>query len=90
MGKKEVNTDLWVYDLLKEAKISDKLSAQGSDIKEINEALQTASKRGTGNVGFPEYVGVVKDFFKTEADVIKEFGGIKNLANEINSPICKT
>ena len=34
--------------------------------------------------------GVVKDFFKTEADVIKEFGGIKNLANEINSPICKT
>lgn len=62
MGKKEVKTDLWVYDLLKEAKISDKLSAQGSDIKEINEALQTASKRGTGNVGFPEYVGVVKDF----------------------------
>jgi len=34
--------------------------------------------------------GTVKDFFKTEADVIKEFGGIKNLANEINSPICKT
>ena len=34
--------------------------------------------------------GVVKYFFKTEADVIKEFGGIKNLANEINSPICKT
>ena len=34
--------------------------------------------------------GVVKDFFKTEADVIKEFGGIINLANEINSPICKT
>jgi type I restriction-modification system methyltransferase subunit len=62
MSKKEVKTDLWVYDLLKEAKISDKLSAQGSDIKEINEALQTASKRGTGNVGFPEYVGVVKDF----------------------------
>jgi GIY-YIG catalytic domain protein len=34
--------------------------------------------------------GVVKDFFKTEADVIKEFEGIKNLVNEINSPICKT
>ena len=62
MGKKEVNTDLWVYDLLKEAKISDKFSAQGSDVKELNEALQTASKRGTGKVGFPEYVGVVKDF----------------------------
>ena len=62
MGKKEVNTDLWVYDLLKEAKISDKFSAQGSDVKELNEALQTASKRGTGKVGFPEYVGIVKDF----------------------------
>ena len=31
-------------------------------IKEIDEALKTASKRGTGKVGFPEYVGVVKDF----------------------------
>ena len=62
MAKKEVNTDLWVYDLLKEAKIQDKFTAQGSTIKEINEALQTASKRGTGKVGFPEYVGVVKNF----------------------------
>ena len=62
MAKKEVNTDLWVYELLKEAKISDKFTAQGSNIKEIHEALQTASKRGTGKVGFPEYVGVVKNF----------------------------
>ena len=62
MAKKEVNTDLWVYELLKEAKISDKFTAQGSSIKEINEALQTASKRGTGKVGFPEYVGVLKTF----------------------------
>ena len=62
MVKKEVNTDLWVYDLLKEAKINDKFTAQGSNIKEINEALQTASKRRTGKVGFPEYVGVVKNF----------------------------
>lgn len=60
MVKLEANTDLWVYDLLKEAEI--KLSAQGSNIKEIHNALQTASKRGTGKVGFPEYVGVVKDF----------------------------
>jgi len=60
MAKLEANTDLWVYDLLKEAEI--KLSAQGSNIKEIHNALQTASKRGTGKVGFPEYVGVVKDF----------------------------
>lgn len=60
MAKKEVKTDLWVYDLLKQADIQ--LDAQGSDIKEINEALKTASKKGTGNVGFPEYVGVVKDY----------------------------
>ena len=60
MAKKEVKTDLWVYDLLKQAEIS--LDAQGSNIKEIDEALKTASKKGTGNVGFPEYVGVVKDY----------------------------
>ena len=62
MAKKEAITDLWVYDLLKEAKISENFTAQGSNIKEINKALQTASKRGTGKVGFPEYVGVVKNF----------------------------
>ena len=60
MNKKEKSTDLWVYDLLKEAEIQ--LDPQGSRIKEINDALKTASKRGTGNVGFPEYTGVVKDF----------------------------
>ncbi|WP_314291837.1 class I SAM-dependent DNA methyltransferase [Leptotrichia massiliensis] len=74
MVKKEGNTDLWVYDLLKEANIASKFSAQGSSIKEINEALQTASKRGTGKVGFPEYVGVVKDFLiviEDKADTVK-------------------
>lgn len=45
---------------MKQAEI--KLDAQGSNIKEIDEALKTASKKGTGNVGFPEYVGVVKDY----------------------------
>lgn len=60
MAKKEVKTDLWVYELLKEAGIC--LDPQGCSIKEVNEALKTASKKGTGNVGFPEYVGVVKDF----------------------------
>ena len=60
MAKKEVKTDLWVYDLLKDAEIE--LDPQGSSIKEIDDALKTASKKGTGHVGFPEYVGVVKDF----------------------------
>ena len=60
MAKKEVKTDLWVYELLNEADIH--LTPQGCDILEINESLKTASKSGTGNVGYPEYCGVVKDF----------------------------
>ena len=60
MAKKEVRTDLWVFTLLNEADIH--LDPQGSTIKEINDALKTASKRGTGKAGFPEYVGVVKDY----------------------------
>ena len=59
--RKEASTDLWVYDLLKEANL-DYFTPQGSDIKEIHRALKTASKSGTKNVGFPEYTGVVKDF----------------------------
>lgn len=62
MAKKEVKTDFWVYELLKEACLDKKLEPQGSTIKEINEALKTASKKGTRKVGFPEFVGVVKDF----------------------------
>ena len=46
MAKKEVKTDLWVASQLNECKIP--YSAQGSDVKEINEALSSASKRGTG------------------------------------------
>lgn len=60
MAKKEVKTDLWVYELLREANIH--LTPQGCDIKEIDEALKTASKSKTGNAGYPEYCGVVKDF----------------------------
>ena len=62
MAKKEKSTDFWVYDLLKHAEISDKFSAQGSSILEIDNALKTASKSKTGNVGMPEFVGVIKDF----------------------------
>ena len=38
MAKKEVKTDLWVYELLQEADIH--LTPQGCDIKEIDEALK--------------------------------------------------
>lgn len=60
MAKKEILTDFWVRDQLKEAEID--LDAQGSTILEIDKALKTASKNGKGNVGFPEFVGIVKDF----------------------------
>ena len=72
MAKKEATTDLWVHDLLKEAGI--RLDAQGSSIKEIDDALKSASKRGTGKAGFPEYVGVVKDF----VIVIEDKADLKN------------
>ncbi|WP_313597547.1 HsdM family class I SAM-dependent methyltransferase [Psychrobacter sanguinis] len=72
MAKKEAKTDLWVHSLLKEADIE--LEPQGSTILEIDLALKTASKSGSGKVGFPEFVGVVKDFilvFENKSDVSK-------------------
>lgn len=72
MAKKEVITDLWVARQLDDSQI--KYDAQGSNVKEINAALQSASKRGTGNVGYPEYVAVVKDFIiviEDKADLTK-------------------
>jgi len=60
MAKKEVKTDLWVASQLDDCKIP--FSAQGSDVKEINDALASASKRGTGKAGYPEYVAVVNDY----------------------------
>lgn len=59
-SKSERDTDRWVDGLLKEAEIE--LEAEKSSIKEIQEALKTASKRGTGKIGKPEYIGVVRDF----------------------------
>lgn len=72
MAKKEVKTDLQVARQLDDSKI--KYDAQGSDVKEINDALQSASKRGTGNAGYPEYVAIVKDFvivIEDKADLAK-------------------
>ena len=60
MAKKEVKTDLWVASQIDECKIQ--FDAQGSNVKELDEALKTASKRGTGNTGYPEYVAVIDDF----------------------------
>ena len=60
MAKKEIKTDFWVYSLLQSANID--AIAQGSNIKEIDEALKSASKKGTGESGFPDFTAKVKDF----------------------------
>ncbi len=80
MAKKEVLTDLWVYELLKEASIN--LHPQGSKIKEIDDALKSASKAGTGKVGFPEYCGVVKDYLllvENKADVSQHIKSMRRM-----------
>lgn len=79
MAKKEVRTDLWVASQLKECEIP--FDAQGSNVKELDEALKTASKRGTGKAGYPEYVAVIGDFvlaIEDKADVDKQM----NLTDE--------
>ena len=78
-NSKEKNTDFWVRDLLKEADLD--LEPQGSSVKEIAEALKTASKRGTGNAGYPEFVGVVKDYII----VIEDKKDIEKRKNEVLS-----
>jgi len=73
MAKKEVRTDLWVAKQLDECGI--KFDAQGSNIKELDEALKTASKRGTGKAGYPEYVAVIGNFvlvIEDKADIEKQ------------------
>jgi type I restriction enzyme M protein len=56
----ERKTDILISKLLDIAKI--KYTPNGSDIKEIQTALKTASKKGTGKSGFPEFVAISKEF----------------------------
>jgi type I restriction-modification system DNA methylase subunit len=56
----EKKTDFFIGKLLDNANI--KFTPNGSDIKEIQTAFKTASKKGTGNVGFPEFTAKSKDF----------------------------
>ena len=56
----ERQTDNIILKLLDDADI--KYFPNGSNILEIQQALATASKRGTNKAGFPEFTAVVKDF----------------------------
>lgn len=88
MAKKEARTDLWVAKQLDEHRIS--FDAQGSNVKEIDEALKTASKRGTGKAGYPEYVAVINDFvlvIEDKADIDRHVSLTDNgvIATDIKS-----
>ncbi len=56
----ERKTDFFIGGLLDNVKI--KYTPNGSDIKEIDDALKTASKRGNGKAGYPEFTAKVNDF----------------------------
>lgn len=56
----ERKTDFFIGKLLDLAKI--KYTPNGSSIKEVQDALKTASKKGTGRAGFPEFTAKSKDF----------------------------
>ena len=63
MAKESTNekiTDFFIGKLLDLAKIN--FTPNGSSIKEIQDALKSASKKGSGKAGFPDFVGKSKDF----------------------------
>ena len=69
----ERKTDFFIGKLLDLAGI--KYTPNGSDIKQIKDALKTASKKGTGKSGFPEFTAKSKDFIiviENKADTEKQ------------------
>ena len=71
----EKATDFFIGSLLNKANIT--FTPNGSNIKEVNEALKTASKKGTNKVGFPEFTAKVNDFLL----VIEDKALIEHQAN---------
>lgn len=73
MSKNEKALDFHIGRLLDSAGIS--YTPNGSSIKEIQESLKTASKKGTGNTGFPEFVAKSGEFIlviEDKADLNKQ------------------
>ena len=56
----EKKTDILIARLLREAGID--VEPNGSQIIEVQEALATSWKRGTGKQGFPEFTAQVGEF----------------------------
>lgn len=78
LSKNEKVLDFFIGKLLDDANI--KYTPNGSSIKEIQEALKTASKKGTGKIGYPEFVGVSNDFII----VIEDKAAIEQQANFVS------
>lgn len=68
-------TDFFIGQLLTNAKIA--FIPNSSNIKEIKQALKTASKKGTGKVGFPEFTAKSGDFII----VIEDKASLENQAH---------
>lgn len=89
MARKEAQLDSWVLKQLEDENIP--YTPQGSNIKEINESLKTASKNGTGNAGYPEFTAVINNDFvlviEDKSDLEKHISLTENglIANDINS-----
>lgn len=73
MSKNEKALDFHIGKLLDQANID--YTPNASSIKEIQDALKTASKKGTGRAGFPEFTARVDDFIlviEDKADLNKQ------------------
>ena len=86
----EKQTDFIISRLLENADI--KFFPNGSNVYEIQNALSTASKRGTNKTGFPEFTAVVKNFViviedKAETRFQSKYLGENTLLMDENSII---
>ena len=78
-AKNEKETDFWENGLLTAAEI--KLHTDVSGIKEIDNALKTASKSGSGKIGKPDFIGVVGGFLLVIEDKKDQAFHIKRCDN---------
>ena len=79
--RNEKETDFWVNGLLTAAGI--KLHTDVSGIQEIDEALKTASKSGSGKIGKPDFIGVVDGFLLVIEDKKDQSFHVKKCDNGI-------
>lgn len=86
MSKNERALDFHIGNLLRDADIS--FTPNGSAIVEVHEALRTSSKKGTGNVGFPEFTAKSGDFIlviEDKADLNKQAKYVDESETELAS-----